>query len=189
MADAAATEYQGATLWFLFTGFTRPEYKVIDGQPYYLAATYIAEGLLDRIQQKHLPLHVLDRRRSRASAIATIPSTIFAMQHPEAGDVSMCDCSEEIQWHRGTGGNHDVVERSLRQAKLGNQRELAVLLPANTVEDLETLHGTPLPFLPVQLDLWVPKWRVSGVSAEYCAPLRCRDRTSKSSSVRNFEVG
>jgi len=59
MADIAATEYPGATLWFLFTGFTRPDYRVIDGQQYYLAATYIAEGLLDQIQQNHLPLRVL----------------------------------------------------------------------------------------------------------------------------------
>ena len=59
MADIAAAEYPGATLWFLFTGFTRPDYRVIEGQPYYLAATYIAEGLLDQIQQHHLPLRVL----------------------------------------------------------------------------------------------------------------------------------
>ncbi len=59
MADIAATEYPGATLWFLFTGFTRPDYRVIDGQPYYLAATYIAEGLLEQIQQHHFPLRVL----------------------------------------------------------------------------------------------------------------------------------
>jgi len=59
MADTAADEYPGATLWFFFTGFTRPEYKVIEGQPYYLAATYIVEGLLDEIQRRHLPLHVL----------------------------------------------------------------------------------------------------------------------------------
>ena len=49
----------GASIWLLFTGFTRPEYRVIEGQPYYLAATYIAEGLLDQIQQHHLPLRVL----------------------------------------------------------------------------------------------------------------------------------
>jgi hypothetical protein len=59
MADVAAAEYPGATLWFLFTGFTRPEYRVIEGQPYYLAATYIAEGLLDQIQRHHLPLRIL----------------------------------------------------------------------------------------------------------------------------------
>ena len=59
MASIAATEYPGATLWFLFTGFTRPDYRVIDGRPYYLAATYIVEGLLDQIQQHHLPLRVL----------------------------------------------------------------------------------------------------------------------------------
>jgi hypothetical protein len=58
MADIAATEYPGATLWFFFTGFTRPDYRVMEGKPYYLAATYIAEGLLDQIQQ-HLPLRVL----------------------------------------------------------------------------------------------------------------------------------
>jgi hypothetical protein len=59
MADIAAAEYPGATLWFFFTGFTRPDYRVIDGQPYYLAAAYVAEGLLDQIQHRHLPLRVL----------------------------------------------------------------------------------------------------------------------------------
>jgi len=59
MARAATEEYPGATLWFFFTGFTRADYRVIDGKPYYLAATYIAEGLLDEILQHHLPLHVL----------------------------------------------------------------------------------------------------------------------------------
>jgi hypothetical protein len=59
MAQLAAREYPDATVWFLFTGFTRPDYRVIDGKPYYLAATYIVEGLLDEIQRDRLPLHVL----------------------------------------------------------------------------------------------------------------------------------
>ena len=59
MADISAAEYPGASIWLLFTGFTRPEYRVIDGQPYYLAATYIVEGLLDQIQRHHLPLRIL----------------------------------------------------------------------------------------------------------------------------------
>jgi hypothetical protein len=59
MANIAAAEYPGATLLFLFTGFTRPDYRVIDGKPYFFAATYIVEGLLDQIQRRHLPLHVL----------------------------------------------------------------------------------------------------------------------------------
>jgi hypothetical protein len=59
MADIAAKEYPGATLWFLFTGFTRPDYRTIEGRPFYLAATYIAEGLLDEIQRRHLRLRVL----------------------------------------------------------------------------------------------------------------------------------
>jgi hypothetical protein len=59
MADIAGREYPGATVWFLFTGFTRPAYRVIEGEPYYLASTYIVEGLLDEIQQKHLPVHVV----------------------------------------------------------------------------------------------------------------------------------
>jgi len=59
MGDIAAREYPGATLWFLFTGFTRPDYRVIEGMPYYLASTYIVEGLLDEIQQRHLALRVL----------------------------------------------------------------------------------------------------------------------------------
>lgn len=59
MADIAATEYPDAKLWFLFTGFTRPDYRVIDGKPYFFAATYIVEGLLDRIERRNLPLRVL----------------------------------------------------------------------------------------------------------------------------------
>jgi hypothetical protein len=59
MADTGAEEYPGGTLWFLFTGLTRPNYRVIDGQPYYFAATYIVEGLLDEIRQRHLSLHIL----------------------------------------------------------------------------------------------------------------------------------
>jgi hypothetical protein len=59
MADAGAAEYPGATLWFLFTGFTRPDFRVVNGQPTYFAATYIVEGLLDRIRLRHLPLHVV----------------------------------------------------------------------------------------------------------------------------------
>jgi len=59
MADIASEEYPGATLWILFTGFTRPEYRIIDGQPYFLAGTYIAEGLLDQIQRNHFFLHVV----------------------------------------------------------------------------------------------------------------------------------
>ena len=59
MADLAATQYPHAMIWILFTGFTRPDYRIIDGQPYFLAGTYIAEGMLDRIQQQKLSLRVL----------------------------------------------------------------------------------------------------------------------------------
>jgi len=59
MADIADDEYPGATLWFFFTGFTRPRYRVFDGRPFYLAATYIVEGLLDEIQQHPRPPRVL----------------------------------------------------------------------------------------------------------------------------------
>jgi len=59
MADIAAEEYPGANLWFLFTGFTRDDYRVIEGRRYYLAATYIAEGLLDEIVQRRFNLRVL----------------------------------------------------------------------------------------------------------------------------------
>ena len=59
MADIAAKEYPQATLWFLFSGFTRPDYRVIDGRRYYLAETYIVEGLLEEIQLRHFRLHIL----------------------------------------------------------------------------------------------------------------------------------
>jgi hypothetical protein len=59
MADSASAEYPTAMIWILFTGFTRPDYRIIAGQHYFLAGTYIVEGLLDEIQQHHLALHVL----------------------------------------------------------------------------------------------------------------------------------
>ncbi|HWF14378.1 MAG TPA: hypothetical protein VG272_11620 [Candidatus Acidoferrales bacterium] len=59
MAETASAEYPHATIWVLFTGFTRPDYRIIDGQPHFLAGTYIVEGLLDEIQQHQLALHVL----------------------------------------------------------------------------------------------------------------------------------
>lgn len=59
MAETAAAEYPGAILWFLFSGFTRSEYRVVEGQSYYLAAAYIVEGLLDEIQRRRLSLYVL----------------------------------------------------------------------------------------------------------------------------------
>jgi hypothetical protein len=59
MAQMAAKEYPRATLWFLFSGFPRTDYRVIDGRPYYLAAAYVVEGLLDEIQLHHLPVRVL----------------------------------------------------------------------------------------------------------------------------------
>jgi hypothetical protein len=59
MADTASAEYPNGMIWTLFTGFTRPDYRIIDGEHYFLAGTYIVEGLLDEIQQHHLVLHVL----------------------------------------------------------------------------------------------------------------------------------
>jgi hypothetical protein len=59
MADISSAEYPGASIWFLFTGFTRLEQSATDAQPYGLAATYIAEGLLDQIQRQHYQLRVL----------------------------------------------------------------------------------------------------------------------------------
>jgi hypothetical protein len=59
MADTASADYPNAMIWILFTGFTRPDYRIIDGQKYFLAGTYIVEGLLDEIQEHHLALHVL----------------------------------------------------------------------------------------------------------------------------------
>lgn len=59
MADGAAAQYPGAVLWFMFTGFGYPEFKVVDGRPYYPSPAYIAMGLLDEIQKRHLPLKVI----------------------------------------------------------------------------------------------------------------------------------
>ena len=59
MADISSAEYSGASIWILFSGFTRPERSGTDARPYELAATYIVEGLLDEIQLHHLPVHVL----------------------------------------------------------------------------------------------------------------------------------
>ncbi len=59
MADAAAAQYPNATLWFLFTGLTHPDYKVVGNQSYFPSPSYIAMGLLDEIQEKSLQLKVL----------------------------------------------------------------------------------------------------------------------------------
>jgi hypothetical protein len=59
MADAAATQYPDATLWFLFTGLTHPDYKIVGANSYYPSPAYIALGLLDEIQARHLRLKVL----------------------------------------------------------------------------------------------------------------------------------
>lgn len=59
MATSAAEESPGATVWFLFTGFTKPDYRVIGGRPYYLSASYIVEGMLEEVQQRHLPVRLI----------------------------------------------------------------------------------------------------------------------------------
>jgi hypothetical protein len=59
MSTIAAAEYPDATLWFAFTGFGYPNFKAIEGQPYYPTPAYIAMGLLDEINAKHLRLKVI----------------------------------------------------------------------------------------------------------------------------------
>jgi hypothetical protein len=59
MADSAAAQYPGAILWFMFSGFGYPEYKVVDNHPYYPSPAYIAMGLLDEVQAQHLPLKLI----------------------------------------------------------------------------------------------------------------------------------
>ena len=59
MADTAAAQYPDAVLWFLFTGLTHPDYKVVGGESYYPAPSYIAMGLLDEIREKHFRLKIL----------------------------------------------------------------------------------------------------------------------------------
>ncbi|HSZ21382.1 MAG TPA: hypothetical protein VK770_16420 [Candidatus Acidoferrum sp.] len=59
MADISSAEYPGASIWFLFTGFTRSEHTMRPAGLYDLAATYIVEGLLDQIQLHRLPIRVL----------------------------------------------------------------------------------------------------------------------------------
>jgi hypothetical protein len=59
MSTIAGEEYPDATLWFAFTGFGYPSFKTIEGQPYYPTPAYIAMGLLDEINAKHLRLKVI----------------------------------------------------------------------------------------------------------------------------------
>lgn len=59
MADIAAAQYPKAVLWFMFTGFGYPEYKIVGGHPYYPSPAYIAMGLLDEIQTQRLPLKLI----------------------------------------------------------------------------------------------------------------------------------
>jgi hypothetical protein len=58
-AELAAAEYPGAMIGFLFTGFGRPNYRVIQRDLYNLAATYMVEGLRDQAQQHHFSFRVL----------------------------------------------------------------------------------------------------------------------------------
>lgn len=59
MADAANDQYPGAVLWFLFTGLTHPDYKIVGGVEYYPSPTYVAIGMLDEIKEKRFPLTVV----------------------------------------------------------------------------------------------------------------------------------
>jgi hypothetical protein len=59
MADAAASQYPDAILWFLFTGLGTPAHASPEPYPYYMAPAYVAMGLLDEIQKKHYRLKVI----------------------------------------------------------------------------------------------------------------------------------
>ncbi|HUS81159.1 MAG TPA: hypothetical protein VM283_07820, partial [Armatimonadota bacterium] len=59
MADIAGEEYPDALLWSLFTGFGRPEWFMVDGQPLPALHTYIFEGLLARAQERDLALQLI----------------------------------------------------------------------------------------------------------------------------------
>src|SRR5215475_6275033 len=59
LADSAAKEFPRAVLWFLFTGFTHKDFKVINGKSYYPTPVYIASGLLDRIQSRGYSLRLI----------------------------------------------------------------------------------------------------------------------------------
>jgi hypothetical protein len=59
MAATAAVQYPDATLWFAFTGFGYPQFKIVDGRAYFPTPAYIAMGLLDEIRAKHLRLKVI----------------------------------------------------------------------------------------------------------------------------------
>jgi hypothetical protein len=59
MATTASAEYPDATLWFAFTGFGYPNFKIVEGQAYYPTPAYIAMGLLDEISAQHLRLKII----------------------------------------------------------------------------------------------------------------------------------
>jgi hypothetical protein len=56
MAASAAAQYPDATLWFLATALTHPNY---DHGKYYPSPAYISSGLLEEIRKRNLPLKVI----------------------------------------------------------------------------------------------------------------------------------
>jgi hypothetical protein len=59
MADAAATEYPNAVIWFLFTDLGQLGWKVEGNVKYYPTPAYIVMGFLDEIRDEHYGLKVL----------------------------------------------------------------------------------------------------------------------------------
>ena len=182
MADISSAEYPGASIWFLFTGFTRLERSGIDARPYALAATYIAEGLLDQIQRQHLPIRVLSGGEVGLGYCHT--SVDDLRQAIEKRAAAFAPLLQKYNGILELAGTMTLwSDRSAKKSWVANGACGAS--SAATVEDLIPVHGTPVPVLPLQLALRLTKWRLSRLPVHKRAPLRCRNRPSESPRVRS----
>jgi hypothetical protein len=59
MADIADEELPGGTVWFFFTGLSRPDFKMVNGKSYYRATSYVVLGMLQRIRQVGMKVAVI----------------------------------------------------------------------------------------------------------------------------------
>jgi hypothetical protein len=129
MADVAAEQYPGATLWFLWMGFTHPGYKTYDGVPYYPSPTYIAMGLLNEIAQKKLNLRVL-----------TGGEGSLAYCHDTLGDFQTAIAKREMDL-RGTLDKYKGILEMAGTMTLWRDRAsngVCKTASANSIEDLQS---------------------------------------------------
>jgi len=159
MADTAASAYPGAILWFLFTGLTHPDYKVVGGVQYYPSPAYVTMGLLDEIQSKKLPLHLLSGGEGSLGYCHASLDEFQSSIRKRAGDFA-----PHLEKYKGILGLAGTLTLwSDPAAKKGWVKEGACeTATAATVEDLE-------PYVELLLRSYGYNWIYGSVDGGYFA--------------------